>query len=218
MTSLSKPFLLEVAQQVRDKVESANASSSALQPSAAESVVQTSPRTPSAKPRTEKTCLVTIDRLAEEDVEMSHAARSPTKQSVKPAAATDAVSEKTKTVANVSQSPSRARQSTSTSNVESSVEISDESDTDYLDTDELSDNYWLPSSKWAKRRGTKRPWSDEEEELVYKGVKEHGVGNWAVIRSKFLQYRSNVDIKDKWRTMKRQGRLEELARQFGPLN
>lgn len=215
--------------------EAANASSSALQLSPAKSVVQTSPQKsppkrdvrlptspqkPSAKlymPHTENTCVVTIDKLTEEDVQKSGAASSPAKQSVQSSAATNAVSEKTKTVANVSQSSSTARQSTSTSNIESEVEISDESDTDSFGIDTLANNYWLPSSKWAKRHGVRKPWSDLEEEMVYKGVKAHGVGNWALIRSNFLRRRSNVDIKDKWRTMIRQGRLKELTRKFGPL-
>lgn len=239
MDSLSKPFLLEVAQQVCDKVEATNASSASQPPaaetvvapaaetvvasaaepvvaSAAETVVQTSPQTPSAKPpHVDKTCVVTIDKLAEEDVEMTDAGRSPAKQSVQSSAATNAVSE---TVASVSQSSSTARQSTSTPNVESEVEISDDSDTDSFGIDTFASNYWLPSSKWSRKHVLRKPWSDLEEEMVYRGVKAHGVGNWAVIRSNFLRHRSNVDIKDKWRTMIRQGRLEELARRFGPLN
>jgi len=82
------------------------------------------------------------------------------------------------------------------------------------------DDIWHPSTEWkrgAGKVGAKIPWSTVEEELVYKGVIAHGVGNWALIRANFLPNRSNVDIKDKWRTMKRQGRLQTLADKLGPL-
>jgi len=83
------------------------------------------------------------------------------------------------------------------------------------------DDIWRPSTKWRKkgaRKGTgKLPWSTVEEELVYQGVLAHGVGNWALVHTDFVPNRTNVDIKDKWRTMKRQGRLPVLASKFGPL-
>ena len=60
-------------------------------------------------------------------------------------------------------------------------------------------------------------WSSVEEEQVYQGVLAHGVGNWALIRSEFVPNRTNVDIKDKWRTMKRQQWVSALAAKFGPL-
>lgn len=82
------------------------------------------------------------------------------------------------------------------------------------------DDIWRPSAEWkrgAEKASGKIPWSTVEEELVYQGVLAHGVGNWALIRANFLPNRSNVDIKDKWRTMKRQGRLNTLADKLGPL-
>jgi len=84
-----------------------------------------------------------------------------------------------------------------------------------------ADDLWRPSMEWRKKGsakvGGKQPWSIVEEEQVYKGVLAHGVGNWAVIHTDYVPTRSNVDIKDKWRTMKRQGRLKTLADKLGPL-
>ena len=82
------------------------------------------------------------------------------------------------------------------------------------------DDLWRPSTEWKKGAGKavgKIPWSAVEEEQVYRGVLAHGVGNWARIRAKFVPNRSNVDVKDKWRTMKRQGRLQTLADKLGPV-
>ena len=53
---------------------------------------------------------------------------------------------------------------------------------------------------------------------VYLAVRKHGVGNWAAIaRECRLPNRTNVDIKDKWRTMKNQSRLRQLRVKFGPV-
>jgi len=53
---------------------------------------------------------------------------------------------------------------------------------------------------------------------VYKAVRKHGVGNWAaVVQECGLTGRTNVNVKDKWRTMKNQGRLRELRVKFGPI-
>ena len=83
------------------------------------------------------------------------------------------------------------------------------------------DDIWRPSTEWRKKGARqavgKVAWSSVEEEQVYQGVLAHGVGNWALIRSEFVPNRTNVDIKDKWRTMKRQQRLSVLAAKFGPL-
>jgi len=85
----------------------------------------------------------------------------------------------------------------------------------------MVDDIWRPATEWRKigagKVTGKTPWSAVEEELVYQGVLTHGVGNWALIHTDFVPHRTNVDIKDKWRTMKRQGRLEALAGKYGPL-
>jgi len=53
---------------------------------------------------------------------------------------------------------------------------------------------------------------------VYLAVQKHGVGNWAAVVNEVkgsMPHRTNVDIKDKWRTMEKQGRLRELKIEFG---
>lgn len=52
----------------------------------------------------------------------------------------------------------------------------------------------------------KQRWTSEEEAALRAGVAKHGVGNWRTILndpelSSTLRYRSNVDLKDKWRNM-----------------
>lgn len=212
MSTMSKPFLVEAAQHVCEKVKDQNAFVSALQLSPAKSVEQKSPRKSPAKcvvpqqispqkspakrnvPHSAETCVVTIDKLPEKDEQKSKAVKSPAKLCAQ-SAATNSASEKTKSM----------------ENSESEVEVSDDS------FEMNGEEYWHPTTKRVKNPGVKKRWSEVEEELVYKGVQAHGVGNWAMIHSNFLRYRSNVDIKDKWRTMIRQGRLKKLAHQFGPL-
>jgi len=171
--TLTKPFLLEVAEQVSLKMEGKNASTSALQQPPAYSVVEKSP----AKHST-KTCVVRVDKLSENG-EQRASVESPAKQ---------------------------------TANDTESAEISDDDSFDGYD-----DDYWRPSAKHSKTATVRKVWSADEEELVYKGAQMHGVGNWALIRANFVRHRSNVAIKDKWRTMVGQGRLTVLARKFGPL-
>lgn len=218
MSSLSRPFLVQVAQQVCEKVETNNAnvqsSGSAVHHSPVKSAVQTSPRKSPAKLNVPCSS-VTLD-TSKKDKQVSSVAQSPAKQSAQPTVAVESSSEKRKTVDNVSHAESTVRPSTSTAvNSVPDLEISDESETDSVDV--YDDDWWRPSTKRAKKGGTKKVWSTLEEEMVYKGVKAHGIGSWALIHANFLPHRTNVDIKDKWRTMVRQGRLKELARQFGPL-
>jgi hypothetical protein len=52
-----------------------------------------------------------------------------------------------------------------------------------------------------------RTWSEAETRALAAGVAEHGVGQWAKIKrdakyASTLSMRSNVDLKDKWRTAK----------------
>jgi len=54
---------------------------------------------------------------------------------------------------------------------------------------------------------------------VYLAIQEFGVGNWSsIVNAKLLPGRSNMDIKDKWRTMCKQKRIEILAKKFGPIS
>ncbi|GMI20131.1 hypothetical protein TeGR_g5422 [Tetraparma gracilis] len=52
----------------------------------------------------------------------------------------------------------------------------------------------------------KKMWSEEEEDCVRKGVERYGAGKWADIKSYYsaqLEYRSSIQIKDKWRNMQK---------------
>jgi len=188
MSSLPRPFLLEVAQRVNEKVES----NSANVQFSSSPVAKSSPTKSSAELRVQRT-------------NITGAMKFPEKQSTQPNAAVAPKRRKT-----TDHSPST---SFAVSKVPE-IKTSDELGTDGTD----SEDWWNdepPKSKCTKK--VKKTWSSNEEEQVYKGVKAHGVGNWALIHANYLQNRTNVDIKDKWRTMLRQGRLKELERQFGPL-
>jgi len=217
MSSLSRPFLVDLAQQVCEKVETKNASeqqlsSSAVQHSPLKSVIKSSPAKHSVPQHSNLTCVVEVNRLSGKDEQKSNTAESPAKQSKQSTVAVDSASEGRKTVDNVSPSKSAVRPSTS-----AAINNESDKDSDADSVDIYDDDWFRPSTKRAKKSGIKKPWSSLEEELVYKGVKQYGIGNWALIHANYLQHRTNIDIKDKWRTMLRQGRLRELARQFGPL-
>jgi len=96
-------------------------------------------------------------------------------------------------------------------------ESSSDSDDSLIDNQD-DHSYGEPKKKRSKKaRAPRKVWTNVEEELVYQGVKACGVGKWAQIHLKYLPGRSNVDIKDKYRTMLRQGRFKELGQRFGPL-
>ncbi|XP_034088054.1 LOW QUALITY PROTEIN: telomeric repeat binding factor a [Gymnodraco acuticeps] len=49
----------------------------------------------------------------------------------------------------------------------------------------------------------KMKWNEEETQMLIDGVKRFGEGNWSKIKSHFsFKERSNVSLKDRWRTMK----------------
>ena len=64
-------------------------------------------------------------------------------------------------------------------------------------------------SRANKQNPTKKriPWSKKDELTLREGVRRHGIGCWRKILSscKFEVERSNVDIKDKWRNMSKEG-------------
>lgn len=68
--------------------------------------------------------------------------------------------------------------------------------------------FFVNGKKFQTRR-KKRWWTPKEDELLIYGVNKFGEGRWSEIRS-FLHIkgRSTVDLKDRWRTMKRQGRVK----------
>jgi hypothetical protein len=56
-------------------------------------------------------------------------------------------------------------------------------------------------------RFRRKRWSDEEEQMLINGVKEYGEGKWAEILEHygFSTMRTNIDLKDKWRNLKKRG-------------
>ena len=55
-----------------------------------------------------------------------------------------------------------------------------------------------------------------EMETFYKAVQKHGVGNWRQIQKEGLHHRTNVNLKDKWRTMMKNPELmDSLQVEFG---
>ncbi|KAK3278173.1 hypothetical protein CYMTET_13873 [Cymbomonas tetramitiformis] len=59
------------------------------------------------------------------------------------------------------------------------------------------------SSNDRKERRRHSPWTLEEIEALVHGVEEVGIGKWKqILKSKVIQpYRSEVDLKDKWRNL-----------------
>ncbi|XP_070539737.1 telomeric repeat-binding factor 2-like isoform X3 [Ptychodera flava] len=54
----------------------------------------------------------------------------------------------------------------------------------------------------------RRPWSQEEIYNLKQGVKRHGTGNWRTILNTYeFNNRTNVNLKDKWRVMERNGEV-----------
>ena len=68
----------------------------------------------------------------------------------------------------------------------------------------------------ATGRRKRLPWSAQEERDLEKGVRKHREGNWkSIINDPALKFhdRSTVDIKDKWRNMKKKAEREAMAGQ-----
>ncbi|GMH13058.1 hypothetical protein Nepgr_014899 [Nepenthes gracilis] len=62
--------------------------------------------------------------------------------------------------------------------------------------------------KFMRRRKRKK-WCPEEEETLRTGVKKYGIGNWKLILNVYrniFEERTEVDLKDKWRNLTREGR------------
>lgn len=72
----------------------------------------------------------------------------------------------------------------------------------------------MPSPEARPRRF----WQPEEEEAIYLGVQKYGVGQWRKVADSLGSDRTNVDIKDKWRTMTKQGKLKAYEKLFGPID
>ncbi|KFP39706.1 Telomeric repeat-binding factor 2, partial [Chlamydotis macqueenii] len=81
----------------------------------------------------------------------------------------------------------------------------------WSDEDELFSDaeLGLPSCPHAgEARCFARKWTIQESEWIKEGVKKYGEGRWKAICQKYpFQNRTAVMIKDRWRTMKKQGML-----------
>jgi hypothetical protein len=98
-----------------------------------------------------------------------------------------------------------------TSSSSSSSTSSSSSSTSSIGLQQLRFQAAAGRAKQANVGGTKRtrmPWTSDEEEALQQGVARHGEGAWAIILKDaitgvVLVNRNNVDLKDKWRCVKR---------------
>ncbi|XP_072267158.1 telomeric repeat-binding factor 1 isoform X1 [Pyxicephalus adspersus] len=57
----------------------------------------------------------------------------------------------------------------------------------------------------------RQPWTWKEDDLLKKGVKKYGVGNWHKILSSYeFNNRTGVMLKDRWRTMKKLNMVDDV--------
>ena len=59
-------------------------------------------------------------------------------------------------------------------------------------------------------------WTVGEEKQFYLALQKYGVGRWAEIRDELNTVRTNVHLKDKWRSMKKN--YKELSKEYGPID
>ena len=60
------------------------------------------------------------------------------------------------------------------------------------------------------------PWTEEEKTCVRQGVQQYGLGNWLAIKEEYsdiLRNRTNVQIKDCWRTLVKNGIVTEAEQE-----
>ncbi|KAI1882113.1 hypothetical protein AGOR_G00247340 [Albula goreensis] len=94
--------------------------------------------------------------------------------------------------------------STSSRTLSKLLSTNHEEKDDWSDEDSL---FGTSASTVFRRRngGLKKMWTAEETEWVRQGVAKYGEGNWAKIKNSFpFKGRTSVNIKDKWRTLKKQ--------------
>ncbi|KAG7275091.1 LOW QUALITY PROTEIN: hypothetical protein CRUP_004857 [Coryphaenoides rupestris] len=59
-------------------------------------------------------------------------------------------------------------------------------------------------SSYRGSSNSKKPWSEQESNMLREAVARFGEGNWSKIMARYkFKNRTNVNLKDRWRTMKR---------------
>lgn len=61
----------------------------------------------------------------------------------------------------------------------------------------------------------RNPWLEAEVNEFYQAVQIFGIGNWSRIKVAMRTYRTNVQLKDKWRTILKTGEINRLKKLFG---
>lgn len=86
------------------------------------------------------------------------------------------------------------------------------------DDDTDSEGLEMKDDRRRKSDCRQRIWLEEEEELIYRGAKMYGVGNWAAIAKNMVVHRSEVEVRDKWKAMIKQGKVDKYVREIGPVS
>ncbi|XP_063396237.1 uncharacterized protein LOC134680888 isoform X2 [Mytilus trossulus] len=74
------------------------------------------------------------------------------------------------------------------------------------------------SSILNPRKGQRIPWNYSESRDFYKQIKKHGVGNWSKIRDELHTFRTNVQLKDRWRCMlNNESLITKLSKECGKM-
>ena len=65
----------------------------------------------------------------------------------------------------------------------------------------------------------RHPWTDDETERLYLATQSIGIGKWAYIKDRAkLTNRTSVNVKDRWRTIVKNGQVKLLGAKFGPVD
>ena len=77
---------------------------------------------------------------------------------------------------------------------------------------------YIPPTNFHEGRGIglRKLWTRQEEFELIKGTMECGIGNWKEILQKyqFPSWRTNVHLKDKYRTLEKKGLLKQMVEEI----
>ncbi|XP_038076918.1 telomeric repeat-binding factor 2-like isoform X2 [Patiria miniata] len=72
----------------------------------------------------------------------------------------------------------------------------------------LDPDTWNGNATLRKLPNRRKPWTEDEVDLLKKAIRRYGVGRWSeMIVSYDFNGRTNVNLKDKWRTMVKNGEI-----------